>query len=184
MNAKPLAPALLGFSFATAALAGPAVVVEPVTARVDRNWLYDLRDARTKPGTLSEAEVNRMAADMSASLRTELDKALRAQGFDVVAGGAGAVRLVASIEELRVNAPDRQAAGVRSYSREAGRATLHAEARDAAGNVLLKTQERADAGDSGGPFQRADDVTNRFWFDAMFREWAAGVAKQLRAKSP
>ena len=183
MDSKPLSIALALLSLASAAIAAPGVVVEPVKAQVDRNWLYDVRESRAKPGSVSEADVDRIAADMASSLRSELDKALRAQGFDVVPGGAGTVRLTASIEELRVNAPDRQAAGVRSYSREAGRAMLRAEARDATGAVLLQSQERAEAGDSGGRFQRADDVTNRFWFEAMFRDWATGIAKELRAKS-
>ena len=186
MNAKPILAAC-SFAFAAAlplsVLAGPAVVIEPVKAQVDRNWLYDLKDSRAKAGAISESDVRRIADEMAASLQTELEKALRAQGFDVVSDGAGAVRLAARIDDLKVNAPDSQAAGVRSFTREAGRATLRAEARDAGGAVVLKTEERADAGDPGARLQRSSDVNNRFWFDALFRDWAAGVARELKAKA-
>ena len=30
----------------------------------------------------------------------------------------------------------------------------------------------------------ASAVTNRFWFDALFRSWAAHVARELRTRSP
>jgi hypothetical protein len=184
MNAKPLllASALLSTLLATSAVAGPAVSLEPVQAQVDRNWLYDLKDSRAKAGAISEAEVRKIAGEMAASLQAELAKALRAEGFDVVSSGAGTVRLAARIEDLRLNAPDSQAAGVRSLSREAGRATLSAEARDPSGAVVLETHERAEAGDSGGRLQPTSDVSNRFWFDSMFREWAANVARQLKAR--
>jgi hypothetical protein len=185
MNAKPFlaALALVAGVFAGPALAGPAVSLEPVQAQVDRNWLYDLKDSRAKPGAISEAQVRKIADDMAAGLQAELGKALLAEGFELASPGAARVRLVARIDNLRLNAPDSQAAGVHTYSREAGRATLSAEARDASGAVVLKTEERAEAGDSGGRLQRASEVSNRFWFDAMFREWAAGVARELKAKA-
>ena len=185
MNAKPfvVASALLATLLATSAMAGPAVSLEPVQAQVDRNWLYDLKDSRAKAGAISEAEVRKIAEEMAASLQAELAKALRAEGFEVISSGQGGVRLAARIEDLRLNAPDSQAAGVRSYSREAGRATLSAEARDASGAVVLKTQERAEAGDSGGRLQPTSEVWNRFWFDSMFREWSASVARQLKARA-
>lgn len=186
MKAKPIIGAVFASALLTgfAAAAGPAVVVEPVRANADRNWLDELRGARARAGAIPEAEARKLAAEMAASLQAELDKALRAQGFEVTAGGPGAVRLAATIEDLRVNAPESHAAGVRTYTREAGRATLRAQATDPSGAVLFKTEERAEAGDPGRRLQRASAVTNRFWFDAMFRSWAAHVARELRTRSP
>jgi hypothetical protein len=62
--------------------------------------------------------------------------------------------------------------------REAGRATLRAEGRDASGAVRLQSEHRGTAGDTGR-LSRASNVTNRFWFDALFRNWANEVAAEL-----
>jgi hypothetical protein len=54
---------------------------------------------------------------------------------------------------------------------------------DAAGREIMRTEQRSDAGDMGR-LQRATDVSNRFWFEALFRDWSADIAKELRLKAP
>ena len=165
------------------AAAQSRVAIEPVTAELDRNWVYDLKEYRAKANAVSESDARRMADDYAKSLQAELEKALRAQGFEVVPPASGVVRLSARIDNLFVNAPDTHAAGVRNLSRDAGHATLRAEARDGAGAVVMKSENRADAGDTGGPLKHASDVSNRFWFDALFRDWSEDVAKELKQKA-
>ena len=130
-----------------------------------------------------EADARRMADDMARDFQAALGRALREQGFEVVSSPLpGAVRLTARIEDLYVTAPENTAAGVRNFARTSGHATLHVQARDAAGAVLIQSEERSDAGDIGR-LQRATNVSNRFWFDALFRGWSGDIARRLRQAS-
>ena len=168
---------------ASSALAAPPVLIEPVRAEVDKSWLYDLKESRAKAGAIREADARAMAADMAKSFEQALDKALREQGFQVVTSPApGAVRLSARLDDVYVRAPENTAAGVKAFTRQTGRATLRVQAQDAAGAVLMKSEQRSDAGDMGR-LQRATDVSNRFWFEALFRDWSDDVAKELRQKA-
>jgi hypothetical protein len=183
MNVKPLVVAVVASLVQWPALAASPVLVDPVRAEVDKNWLYDIKDSRARPGALRESDARDIAAEMARSLQSALDAALREQGVEVAtAAGPGVVRLSARIENLRVNAPENQASGVTNLARYAGHATLLAEARDANGAVLLSSELPADAGDTGR-LQRASDVSNRFWFDALFRDWSSGVARELKQKA-
>ena len=174
---------LIVFLVAVPAVAAPSVLIEPVRAEVDRNWLRDIRESRAKAGAIREDEARSMADDMARSFRDALDQALRAQGFQVVtAPSPGAVRVSARLDDVYVSAPENTASGAKSFTRQAGRATMHVQVRDAAGATLLESQQRSDAGDMGR-LQRATNVSNRFWFDALFRDWSDEVAKELKQKA-
>jgi hypothetical protein len=173
---------LLATLLAAPALAAPPVLIEPVRAE-DKNWLYEIKESRAKAGAIREGEARKMADDMAKSFQDALDKALREQGFQVVSSPSpGVVRLSARLDEVYVSAPENTASGVKSFTRQTGRATMRVQARDAAGAVLMESQQRSDAGDMGR-LQRATDVSNRFWFDALFRDWSDDVAKELRQKA-
>jgi hypothetical protein len=47
----------------------------------------------------------------------------------------------------------------------------------------MQMEPRSDAGDMGR-LQRATDVSNRFWFEALFRDWARDIARELKLKAP
>jgi hypothetical protein len=179
LAASSLAAALL----ACPVVAAPPVLIEPVKAEVDRNWLYDLRESRSKAGVIRESEARAIADDMAKSFQGALDRALREQGFQVVTSPSpGAVRLSARLDDLYVSAPENTAAGVTAFTRQTGRATLRVQAQEAGGAVLMKSEQRSDAGDMGR-LQRATDVSNRFWFEALFRDWSEDVAKELKQKA-
>ena len=174
-----LAATLATFS----SLGAPPVLIEPVRAEVDKNWLYDIKESRAKAGAIREADARAMAADMAKSFQQALDKALRDQGFQVVTSPApGTMRLSARLDDVYVSAPENTAAGVKALTRQTGRATLRVQAQDSAGTTIMKSEQRSDAGDMGR-LQRATDVSNRFWFDALFRDWSDEVAKELRQKA-
>ena len=176
-------PALAATLLSLPALAGPAVVVEPVRAEASKNWLYELRKSRGKAGAIREDDARRIADDMGRSFQAALEGALRDEGFEVLgSASAGALRLSARLDDVFVSAPENTAPGVASFTRATGRATLHVQARDAAGAVLMQVEQRSEAGDLGR-LRRASDVSNRFWFDALFRGWSGEVAKQLKQKA-
>ncbi len=188
MNTKALiaialAATLAATSIAASAESRRAVVIAPVQVAFDKNWLPNMNPSRGRTHSVDAEDARRIAADMAASLHSALDEAVRARGFDVVSSAPGALRLSASIEDLYVNAPDVQAPGItKTFVREAGRATLRAEGRDAGGAVRLQSEHRGTAGDTGH-LSRASNVTNRFWFDALFRNWANEVAAELSQRA-
>jgi hypothetical protein len=174
---------LVAMPFAGASLAGPPVLIEPVRAEISKTWLQDIKDSRARPGAIRELDARKMADDMAKSFQAALDRALREQGFQVVASPLpDTVRLSARLDDVYVTAPENSASGVRSYARTAGHATLNVQARDAAGALLLQAEERSDAGDLGR-LQRATDVSNQFWFDALFQDWSRDLARDLRQKA-
>ena len=178
-----LAPSLLAALVAVPGFAASPVLIEPVGAQVDRNWLYEIREARTKAGAPRESDAREIAAEMARDFQSTLGKTLRDHGFQVVSVPAdNVVRVVASIDDIYVSAPENTTVAVTAYTRQTGRATLRMRALDASGKVLLQAEQRADAGDMGH-LQRATDVSNRFWFEALFRDWSTDIAKQLKQKA-
>jgi hypothetical protein len=188
MNPKPLlaialAATLLAATLTVSAESRRTVVIAPVQVAFDKNWLPNMNQSRGVVHSVDAEDARRIAADMAASLHSALGEAVRARGFEVVSSAPDAVHLSASIEDLYVNAPDIQAPGItKTFVREAGRATLRAEGRDANGAVRLQSERRGTAGDTGR-LSRASNVTNRFWFDALFRSWANEVAGELAERA-
>ena len=70
MNAKLLivAATLVATALALPAAAQRLVVVEPVRADLDRDWLYEIKESRGQANAIREDEARRIAADMAASL--------------------------------------------------------------------------------------------------------------------
>lgn len=178
-----LAATLVAASATVSAESRRAVVIAPVQVAFDRSWLPNMNQSSGRTHFVAAEDARRIAADMAASLHDALDEAVRARGFEVVSSAPDALRLSASIEDLYVNAPDIQAPGItKTFVREAGRATLRAEGRDASGAVRLQSEHRGTAGDTGRLY-RASNVTNRFWFDSLFRNWANEVAAELSQRA-
>ena len=71
---------------------------------------------------------------------------------------------------------------VKTFTRDAGQATLLLEARDAmSGTLLGRVEHRGIAREMGGQLTFTNDVTNRFWFDALFRRWAESCVAEFEA---
>ena len=183
LPAIALAATVLGACATASAESRPAVVIAPVQVAFDKSWLSNMNQSRGRVHAMDAEDARRIAADMAASLHNALDEAVRARGFEVVSSAPRALRLSARIDELYVNAPDSHLPGItKTFVREAGRATLRAEGRDASGAIRLQSEHRGTAGDTGR-LSRASNVTNRFWFDALFRNWANEVAAELAQRA-
>jgi hypothetical protein len=165
-----------------AALASRKVVLAQVAVELDRDSIDDGsvsgRSLRGKPDRA------RISQEMSASLRSELAGALRAQGYEVVEAPApGVLVLRASLHDVVVSAPQVDSpAVIHSYTREVGKATLRLEVQDAAGTVRAWSLDRRTAGETRS-LTHASAVSNRFWFESMFRNWAGDVARELASLS-
>ena len=192
---KTTAPLLLALSLATALTAQAAVDLQyergakpatyrkvhiaPAQVEFHRDFVQDHTSPRSE-ARLRPEETRRLAADMGESLRRALDEALRARGFEIAASPGGDVlRISPALRDLYVNAPDGSTARmVRHYVREAGSARMEVQGSDPSGARLFHASDQRTTTRIEN-FSRASDVSNRFWFDAMFRRWAEDFAAAL-----
>jgi hypothetical protein len=165
------------------------VMLDPTEVAFEKNWLRDYN--RTALG-LSQRISDSEAREGLAKVRTEFEAAFRKAypeaGYQVVAEpGPDVLRVRTAVLNLYVSAPDqRSSARSRTFTREAGYATVVVEARDSESGALLgRAVDGRTAGDTG-PFIR-NSVTNRADFVMVFRKWAKisvdGLA-ELKARSP
>jgi hypothetical protein len=165
------------------------VMIDPTEAAFRKDWL---RDQRRSSGSfslsLSEKDVLEATDDAKKEFEQELRAAYAKAGYEIVTTPAADVlRVATGVIDIDVVAPDTQSAGrSRSYSEDAGAATLVVEVRDSvSGAILGRAVERRIAGDNG-PWIR-NRVTNYSDFEKLFKRWAEVCAEglgELKALSP
>jgi len=147
------------------------------------------RDANAiqRPGSQpSGADVKRASQEMAQALRAALQERLQKAGYEIAsAPGSGVLVLKTSLEDVRVNAPTSGAyagAGQKNFVTEAGEASLKIEGFDGASRAkVLAINDRGRPRAHMPGVDRADSVTNRFWFQDLFANWADSVARELPA---
>jgi hypothetical protein len=165
------------------------VIIDLPQIAFRKNWQRDYNSTnRGTSGRVGDEDVRRAIDGASERFREVLTKTYTDAGYQVVSQpGADVLRLSTAIINVDVVAPDMMTAGrSRTYSEEAGEATLAVEARDSLSGALLgRALDRRIAGDNSS-FRR-NSVTNRSDFDRLFSIWAKlsaeGLAK-LKALSP
>jgi len=163
------------------------IIVDPAQAALKANWLKDMNATRSVQRWLVPADAERITDEAASSLQAVVTQTFKAQGYEVAAApGEGVLRLSASVTDLFVNAPDVPAPGIqREFVRDAGDATLRLDVRDAATGTLLARIVDRDTAREIRLINRSNSVSNLFWFDAMFRQWAANCAKEFKtARTP
>jgi hypothetical protein len=165
------------------------VMLDPTEVAFRKNWVRDYnRSSRALTQRIGDDDAQK-AMDL---VRTGFEKAMgdayRAAGYQIVqTPGPDVLRLRTAVVNLAINAPDIQTAGrSRSYSSEAGQATVVIEARDSTtGAILGRALDARVAGDTY-PYLR-NSVTNRSDFNRLFDRWSKasidGLA-DLKARSP
>jgi hypothetical protein len=139
-----------------------------------KNWQRDYNsDVPGTGGRISDQDAQKILNAARSGITDVFTKAYNAGGYQVVTEpGPDVLRLKTSVVNLDVVAPDLMTAGrSRTYSREAGSATLVLEARDSLTGALMGSAlDTRDIGDSM-PFVR-NSVTNRSDFTQAFQRWA------------
>jgi len=159
------------------------VLIDPVRAEVSSDWQRNLNYSRNVSRWVGPDDVKRVAADAASSLKSVIAQIYKERGYEIAAAPEpGVLRLTASIADLYVYAPDRYSAWtVKTFTRDAGQATLLLEARDAVtGTLLARVMHRGIAREVTR-VNTASDVTNRFWFDTLFRRWTADCIAEFEA---
>lgn len=166
------------------------VMIDPTEVAFHKDWLKDMNRAGT---SLSRQVSDQDAAEILAAARSNFDDIFQAAftqaGYPVVtAAGPDVLRIRTGVINLYLNAPDVQTAGrSRSYTANAGEATLFIEFRDSTTLALLgRVLDRRETHDSGA-MQMATRVSNLSDFRMLFKDWAsvatAGI-EELKAHSP
>jgi hypothetical protein len=157
------------------------VMIDPITVEFSKEWDKSVNDpryvTRVRPG-----DARRIANETTGNLGSILADALRTRGYEIVAAPApGVLRLSPHVTELYINAPDIFPPGkTRSLARDAGSATVTLEARDASTGTLLAVVADRGTAQEILRLSRATSVTNSFWFDDMFRRFAASGVDAIR----
>ena len=165
------------------------VMMDPTEVAFRKNWVRDYnRDAMTLDRRISDSEAQAILDKARTGFEEVFTKAYTDAGYQVVTTpGPDVLRLRTGVANLYLSAPDLQTAQrSRTYSRDAGSATVILEARDSETGALLgRAVDNRTAGDAG-PYIR-NSVTNRSDFEQMFQTWAKisvnGLA-ELKAMSP
>ena len=153
-----------------------------VTFRPD--WLKRMNESRSVTRRIEPADADQIAERLAGAMQEALAQALAAQGFErAPAPAPGVLQFSPSVTDLVVYSPFVPAPGidVGIVHREAGEATMRLEVRDASsGTVLARIADHAPARTLGG-FEQATSVSNLFWFEGMFRNWAGNCVRELRS---
>ena len=160
------------------------VMIDPVDVSFRRGWIEAMNRTRgAARRRIDEKDAEYIAGAMRSGFNDVFAAAFRTAGYEVVSGaGTDVLRLYPAIANLYINAPAAAASGTaRSYTVEAGEATLTLEARDLTTGALLglafdRRQTRSVAG-----LAYTTSVTNRAAFEDLFRRWANICAKGLTA---
>jgi hemin uptake protein HemP len=158
------------------------VLIDPVQVEFSKNWWRSVNDPRYVPRIRPE-DAQRIADETTANVNGIVADAFKARGYEIAtAPGAGVLRVTPRVTELYVNAPDVFPPGVtRSFARQAGEATLVLEARDASSGTLLAVIIDHGAAQDTLRFTQATQVSNTFWFDGLYKRWAANSVAELQA---
>ncbi len=159
------------------------VLIDPVRAEIRGDWLKNLNYTRNVSRWVGPDDARRIAADVASTLESTLAETYKARGYEIAAAPEpGVLRLSASIADLYVNAPDRFSPWtVKTFTRDAGQATLVLEARDAVSGTLLARVVHHGIAREISRLNMAGDVSTRFWFEALFRRWTADCIAEFEA---
>jgi hypothetical protein len=165
------------------------VILDPTEIAFEKNWQRDYNNASASSSVrVSDRDIERMANEGRKGAGEILQKAYVAGGYPVVTDPAPDVlRVRTALIDITVTSPDTDSPGiVRSYSRDAGGATLVVEARDSmTGSLLGRAVDSRTIDDF--TMEWRNRVTNRQDFSRQIETWAKNSVKglnELKALSP
>lgn len=166
------------------------VMMDPTEVAFQKNWLRDYNNSTIDLGQrISDKEAQTMLDNVKTGFEDVFAKAYTNAGYQIVTQpGPDVLRLRTAVINLTVSAPDQMTAGrSRTFSRDAGGATVVLEARDSVtGAILGRAIDRQDIGDNSFMLRRTS-VSNRSDFELAFTSWAKAAANgltELKSLSP
>ena len=165
------------------------VMLDPTEIAFQKNWKRDYNNSSASMSNrLTDKDLERMANEGRKGAGEILQKAYAAGGYPVVTDpGPDVLRVRTALVDITVSAPDtNSAANVRTYSREAGGATLVVEVRDSMTGALMGRAIDSRTVDDF-TMQWRTRVSNRADFSRQIETWAKNSVKglnELKALSP
>ena len=167
------------------------VIIDPTQVAFNKDWMKQMnQSSRGASRKIEQEDADKILAAAQENFDDIFREAFTKAGYAVVTEpGPDVLRLSTAVVNLYVNAPDTMSAGrSRTYTTDAGEATLVIEARDSMTRALLgRVLDRRETRSAGGSVQMASSVTNMSDFRALFKQWAAISTKgleELKALSP
>jgi hypothetical protein len=165
------------------------VILDPSQVAFRKDWQRDQNiSRRSLERRVSDRDARAILDEAQKRFDRIFARAFEKAGYAVVTEpGEDVLRVGTALINFEVQAPDQMTSGrSRTYSREAGQATLVVEAKDSlSGQVLGRAVDAEWAGDTGALMRNR--VTNIADFEQLFSEWAkrtsAGI-DQLKTLSP
>lgn len=165
------------------------VILDPTEVAFQKNWKRDYnQDQASISNQVSDKDIERMADEGRKGAAEILQKAYAAGGYPVVTDPATDVlRVRTALVDITVSAPDVDSPmNVRTYTRDAGGATLVVEARDSmTGSLLGRAIDSRTIDDF--TMEWRNRVSNRSDFSRQIETWAKNSVKgldELKALSP
>ena len=164
------------------------VMIDPTQVSFKKGWVKDVNYSRGMSRRISDADAQKIADAMRSGFEDIFAAAFKAKGYEVVtAPGPDVLRLSPSVVNVYLNAPDPTGgAGItRTFTVEAGEATLGLTVRDSTTGALLGVAMDRSTTRSATRATLTTSVSNRADFEDLFRYWAkicANGLEQLKAK--
>ena len=138
---------------------------------------------------MSEEHVQKIAAAARDGIEKVFKETFEKAGIPVVTTpGKDVLRMFTGVANLYINAPDTMSAGrSRTYTTEAGEATLVLEVRDSTHRRSARPGARPPRDPDTGGVEWTTSVSNRADFSQLFKQWANICVKgfeELKAQSP
>jgi len=162
-----------------------AVMFDSPRIAFEKGWLKSINSTRQPSRWVTARDAQQILENLSAGMAVTFAAVFRAKGYEIATAPApGVLRLSPSVVDLYINAPDIHAPNDRKVvsGESAGDARLVLEARDAVTGVLVaRIVDRADAHQLRRTFNATTDVSNTFWMNALFRQWATYSANEFQS---
>ena len=164
------------------------VMLDPVEVAFQKDWLKNMNQNTPLSYQVTDRDAQKILDTARSNFDDIFQEAFTKAGYQVVTTAAPDVlRIRSGLLNLYVNAPDLNAPGrSRSFTANAGQATLFIEVRDSVSEALMgRVVDRRQTRDTG--MQMATSVSNLSDFRMLFKQWAAIAAKgmgELKSLSP
>ncbi len=159
------------------------VIEEPVEVALRENWQRDVNRSQRSPSRkVTDEQVQKMRTEVAEALPPIFAKEFEKAGWTIApAPGPNVLALRSAVINIDVAAPDTPSAGrVKTYSFDAGSATLAIEVRDSQTRQLLgRAVDARRTPGSSGTLEWTTSVSNRADFQALFREWSRIIVNGL-----
>jgi hypothetical protein len=166
------------------------VIIDPTQAAFNKDWMKRMKDStRGVSNRITQEDADKIIAAAQSNFDDIFREAFEEAGYPVVtAPGPDVVRVSTAVVNLYVNAPDTMTPGrSRTFTTDAGEATLVMEVRDSMTRALLaRVLDRRETRGTG-QMQMTSSVTNLSDFRMLFKQWASITVKgvgELKAISP